>query len=126
MSWSFAVPPTDSADFTSAANDAKSVYEHALEGNDYTLDQLASGQADEAIKAAQTVIDSGVLGAGLAGATFSGHAVSEGQPPGNQTLTVTVSISPVEHNEPETGAPAAANPSETQAPESGPGATPTS
>jgi hypothetical protein len=96
MSWSFSVPATPSADFADAAATAKSNYETQLSGNDYILDQLASGQADEAIKAASEVVASGVLGEGNVSALLSGHAVAEGQPAGSQSVSIAVSCVPVE------------------------------
>lgn len=96
MSWSFSVPQTTGAsEFETAANAAKAQYELQLEGQDYALAQLASGQADEAIKAAAAILASGVVGDGTVTASLSGHAAVAGGY-GTQTVSVSVNVVPVE------------------------------
>lgn len=74
MSWSFAVPATPVADFETAAATAKTAYVQGLQGSDYALDQVGSGQVDAAIAAAAAVVASGVVGTGTVTASFTGHA----------------------------------------------------
>lgn len=88
MSWSFAVPAGPSTEFADRAAAAKEAYEKGLEGNDYGLTQLASGQADEAIKAAQSVVDSGVLGDGAVSGSLGGHYA---EAPGTSSISLSLS-----------------------------------
>lgn len=100
MSWSFTVPAVPAAQFEQAANAAKSTYEDNLAGQDYALAQLASGQADEAIKAAVAILNSGVIGDGNVSASLSGHAVTAGDSPSSQSVNVSLSCSPVQPADP--------------------------
>jgi hypothetical protein len=92
MSFSFSVPTGAFADFTDNANAAKQAYVDGLGENDYALNQISSGIADEAIKAAQGVLDSGVLGTdGTVGASLSGHAGDNGSA---STLSLGLTVAP--------------------------------
>lgn len=94
MSYSFSVPKTTVADFEAAASAAKASYVDSLAGNDQVLDQLASGQADEAIKAVSALVASGAVGTGTVLATINGHANPGHAPtPGWANDTVTISVS---------------------------------
>jgi hypothetical protein len=93
MSWSFSVPAGPSGEFTDRANQAKATLEAASENNDYGLTQLASGQADEAIKAAQAVITSGVLGDGNVSASLAGHHATDDK--SASSISIALSCTPV-------------------------------
>jgi hypothetical protein len=94
MSWSFAVPATAPADFETAASAAKAGYEQQLSDNDYALQQAAAAQAQAAIDAAVTLVNSGTLGDGLVSGQLSGHARGDGASP-YSTVAVSLSCAPI-------------------------------
>lgn len=74
MSWSISIPPVNQDDFEEAANNALESAANPLSVQQPFAPDEAKEQFDAGLKAAQSIIASGVLGEGKISGSISGHA----------------------------------------------------